>query len=112
MAKRTIDELKAALKMLIGEERADDDYITFLEDIEDSYSPGVDTSELEQRIAQLEAANREIDEKWRAKYIARFYDQSDDDERDERDERDEIRERKGDEEITFDDLFEERKENK
>lgn len=62
--KKSLEELLASAKAIIGEDNTSDEAIAFIEDITDSYSaPKVD----------WEAKYRENDAEWRKKYHDRFF---------------------------------------
>ena len=62
MAKKTVEEIIAKYKEIVGE-RDDDEAIGFLEDLSDSYT--VDTEDWKSKYEQN-------DKEWRQKYMDRF----------------------------------------
>lgn len=75
MAKLTIDELKASVKALIGD-NTDDASIKFLEDFNDTISDaGMNNgdSEWKKKYDDLVKDKDELDKAWRKRYTERFF---------------------------------------
>lgn len=73
MPKKTKEELLHQFKSIIGDNTSDE-VVSFLEDFNDSY--GKDVTDLEVKVAELEAKAKEIEDSWRKKYTDRFFDYS------------------------------------
>ena len=95
--KRTTEELTKMLADILGDRMTEDAAITLAEDIADSVT--AEDSE------DWKSKYDELDKTWREKYTKRFYDKGDEPV----EEKTETVEEKDDDEITIDDLFEERK---
>lgn len=96
--KRTTEELTKALAELLGERMTEDAAIALAEDITDSVSAD------ERDYDDLQRRYDELDKSWRERYTKRFYDKGDD----KTEEKTETVEEKDDEDLTVDDLFEEK----
>lgn len=75
MAKLTIDELKASVKTLIGD-NTDDASIKFLEDFNDTISDvesANSDSEWKKKYDDLVKDKDELDKAWRKRYTERFF---------------------------------------
>lgn len=98
------DELLEKTRALLGE-RTDDEAITFIEDVTDTYDsmsgakPGYTEEEVTAKV-------NEVEEKWRKKYRDRFFGNGDDDDEDDPDDGN-----TNTEEVTIDDLFEKKEGN-
>ena len=93
------DELLEKTRALLGE-RTDDEAITFIEDVTDTYDSisGAKSGYTEEEVT---AKVNEVEEKWRKKYRDRFFGNGgDDDDDDEPDDGN-----TNTEEVTIDDLF-------
>ena len=97
--KRTTEELTRALAELLGERMTEDAAIALAEDITDSVVAD------ERDYDDLQRRYDELDKTWRERYTKRFYDKGDE----KVEEKTETVEEKDDEDLTVDDLFEERK---
>ena len=71
MPRKTKEELLSQLKPILGDNTSPE-VLSFLEDFEDSYA--TDVTDLNNRIAELEAKNKEIEDSWAKKYRDRFFD--------------------------------------
>lgn len=101
------EELINKLSAYIGEDNSDA-AIEILEDVSDTIDAGGDADELIKEVEDLKIKIEETDKEWREKYKARFLEGSEDpDEPDEETEEEEEKEEK----TTYDELFEEEKED-
>ena len=96
--KRTTEELTKARAELLGERMTEDAAISLAEDITDSVSAD------ERDYDDLQRRYDELDKTWRERYTKRFYDKGDD----KSEEKTVTVEEKDDEDLTVDDLFEEK----
>lgn len=101
------DELINKLSAYIGEDNSDA-AIEILEDVTDTIEAGSDADELIREVEELKIKVEETDKEWREKYKARFLEGSEDPDEpeDETEEEEEIEEK-----TTYDELFEEEKED-
>ena len=104
------DEFMSRLQSYIGEDTSDET-VSFIEDVTDTFndleSRTVDNSgEWEEKYNQLSAEKDELDKSWRERYKARFFDGIKDGEEAKEDHEEDVK-RDG-EEVSFEDLFEER----
>ena len=109
----TKEELIEKFKNYAGEDVTSDAAIELLEDISDSV--GVETEETEagEGGEDWEAKYKELDESWRKKYAERFSEPGDkekepEEEKEEEEETEETEEERA-ENVTYEDLFEEKK---
>ena len=105
------DDFMSRLKERIGEDTSDE-AIAFIEDMTDTYNDmetrTVDnSSEWEKKYNDLEQKYNDLDESWKAKYKARFFDGGTSPE-EVKEEQEENVKFDGEEDKTFEDLFEER----
>ena len=105
------EEFMSRLKERIGEDTSDD-AMTFIEDFTDTYNDmeskvTKDNSELEEKYNALVKEKDELDKSWREKYKARFFEGGETTPDEVKDEQTEDVKEDG-EEVTFEDLFEER----
>lgn len=96
--KRTTEELTKMLADILGDRMTEDAAISLAEDIADSVAVEGDGEDWKSRYDEL-------DKTWREKYTKRFYDKGDE----QVEEKTETVEEKDEDEISIDDLFEERK---
>lgn len=104
------DDFMSRLKTYIGEDTSDET-VSFIEDLTDTFndleSRTVDnSSEWEEKYNKLSAEKDELDKSWRERYKARFFDGVENGEEVKKDQEEDVK-RDG-EEVTFEDLFEER----
>lgn len=100
--KRTIDELLAEFKGIVGEDDREE-VIGFLEDLTDSYAePAEPAEDMSGRVAELEDEVKA----WKARYKNRFYGEIDDKEVEE--ETEEEKKEPDGEDIKIKDLFKEK----
>lgn len=102
------DELINKLSAYIGEDNSDA-AIEILEDVSDTIDAGGDADELIKEVEELKIKVEETDAEWRAKYKARFLEGSADPEEPGEPEEEETEE--VEEKTSYDDLFEEEKED-
>ena len=80
--KLTREEYMTSIASIIGD-RTDDEALKFVEDMTDTFDGNVNTDNeetintLNETIKELTEKNKTIEEEWRKKYLARFYDGSD-----------------------------------
>lgn len=99
------DELLEKIRSLLGE-RTDDEAITFIEDVTDTYD-SISDAKSGYTEDEVTAKVNEVEEKWRKKYRDRFFGSGgDDDDDDEPDVGN-----TNTEEVTIDDLFEKKEGN-
>ena len=104
------EDFMSRLHKYIGEDTSDET-VSFIEDVTDTFndleSRTVDNSaEWEEKYNKLSAEKDELDKTWREKYKARFFDGIEDGDEAIADQTEDVK-RDG-EEVTFEDLFEER----
>lgn len=99
------DELLEKIRALLGE-RTDDEAITFIEDVTDTYDSMSDAKSGYTE-DEVTAKVNEVEEKWRKKYRDRFFGNGGDDDDDVDDPDDS---NTNTEEVTIDDLFEKKEE--
>lgn len=102
------EELINKLSAYIGEDNSDA-AIEILEDVSDTIDAGSDADELIKEVEELKIKVEETDKEWREKYKARFLEGSEDPAEpgeEETEEEEEIEEK-----TTYDELFEEEKED-
>lgn len=104
------EEFMSAISAIVGE-RTDDEAISFVENMTDTYD-GFDNSEKDKTIEELKKSLVHTEQAWRKKYRDRFYSGTDEEENPSNqpleEDKDEMIEA---EEITIDDLFDEERED-
>lgn len=106
--KLTKEELIEKFKTFAGENVTSDAAIELLEDISDSVEVVKETDETEGE--DWEAKYKELDEAWRKKYAERFSEPGEkEEETEEKEEKTEETEEERAEDVTYEDLFEEKK---
>ena len=73
MAVLTREQLLSRVNAIIGEENNDDNALSFIEDVSDTYDSLVNKSDV-----NWEEKYKELDNSWREKYRARFFNNSGD----------------------------------
>lgn len=71
MSKKTLDEIMSSAKSLFTD-NSSDEVLSFLEDLTDSYTEQ-DVTSYEDKIAELKKKVEDIENEWREKYKARFF---------------------------------------
>lgn len=98
------DELLEKIRSLLGE-RTDDEAITFIEDVTDTYD-SISDAKSGYTEDEVTAKVNEVEEKWRKKYRDRFFGSGGDDDDDDEPDGGNT----NTEEVTIDDLFEKKEE--
>lgn len=99
------DELLEKIRSLLGE-RTDDEAITFIEDVTDTYD-SISDAKSGYTEDEVTAKVNEVEEKWRKKYRDRFFGSGGDDDDDDEPDGGNT----NTEEVTIDDLFEKKEGN-